>query len=265
MSANRMAKILGERKARGERSLITYYPLCDPIITDPVTTALAFFDAGADVLEMGLPCANPYLDGATVSASMARAIKAHKIEDAFDEVAAIRAAKPDALLQIMTYWSIIETMGVNTFVERARSCGADAINAPDAPEIGKGILCDALSEQKMLFIEFVPYHMSVSKLNEYRQHDEGYLFLQAVDGATGARNRIDPHVGETIQLLRKEGFTANLCPGFGISTPEHIRDYIELGADGVIVGSAVLRELEMGNVLSFIGELKSALATRDLS
>ena len=256
---NCMRESLAAKKARGEKVLVAYYPLCDPALGDAVEAAGAYLAAGADVLEMGVPCEDPSLDGATVRASMGRALAQHAPEDAFDVIARVRAAYPEANLQVMCYGSFITGMGVDAFARRAAESGANAVLSPDFPEGERAALDGALAAHDLLSLKFVPYHLDADGIEALRRYDDGYLFMQAVDGATGAQPEVDPHVGENIAALKAAGFTANLCAGFGVSSASDVQELAALGADGVIVGSAIISAALEGRMAEFIASLRSAL------
>lgn len=256
---NCMRESLAAKKARGERVLVAYYPLCDPALGDAVEAAGVYLQAGADVLEMGVPCEDPRLDGATVRASMERALAHHAAEDAFDAIARIRAAYPTANLQVMCYSSFITGMGADAFARRAAESGANAVLSPDFPEEERAALDEVLAAHDLLSLRFVPYHLDADGIDALRRYDEGYLFMQAVDGATGVQSKVDPHVGENIAALKAAGFTANLCAGFGVSSASDAQELVALGADGVIVGSAIISSALEGRMAAFIASLRAAL------
>ncbi len=259
MAVNRMERILGEMKQAGEKILVAYYPLCDPLLDDPVAWAGKYFENGATVLEMGLPYENPCLDGKIVRESMERALTKHTVDDAFDVIAELRQAYPNNILQVMTYFEIIDKMGIENFAKRCAECGADGVLTPNIPQSRVAELDRALGAYHLLQLRFAPFHLSGDAINDLKANAKGYIFLQAVDGATGPQEKTSPQVGENVKTLKQSGIGTPVVAGFGISNAQHVREMKAMGADGVIVGSKIISEIQNGNGEEFIRQLRSAL------
>ena len=259
MSVNRMEKILGKMKKAGEKILVAYYPLCDPLLDDPVAWAGKYFENGATVLEMGLPYENPCLDGKIVRDSMERALKQHTVDDAFDVIAELRKAYPENILQVMTYFEIIDKMGIENFAKRCAESGADGVLTPNIPENRVEELDRALGVYNLIQLRFAPFHLNEDAIQDLKKNARGYIFLQAVDGATGPQEKTSPQVGVNVTTLKQRGIETPVVAGFGISYPQHVREMKAMGADGVIVGSKIISEIENGNGEEFIRQLRSAL------
>ena len=254
-----MIKTFREMKKEEKKILVTYYPLCDPLLDDPIAWAGKYFENGATVLEMGMPYENPCLDGKTVRDSMERALKEHTIDDAFDTIAKLRKAYPDNILQVMTYFEIIDKMGVQTFAKRCAESGADAVLTPNIPAERVPELDEALGAYDMIHLRFAPFHINDEVIRNLNEKAKGYIFLQAVDGVTGPQETTSPQIGVNVEALKKSGITTPVVAGFGISNPQHVREIKAMGADGVIVGSRILSEITNGNGEGFIRQLRRAL------
>lgn len=258
MRQNMMHKHFTEMLKNGEKALITYFPVGDPVLKDgDVDGAKRYFANGTTVLEIGLPYENPVLDGETVRSSMERALTVTDAAGAFDRIAAIRKACPDNILQIMCYHELVDRFGEPEFARRCNDAGVDAVLTPNATVAELERLDAALGEYGILNLRFIPYHLTEDRINDLKANASGYVFLQAVNGATGSGAPDIEHMKENIHTLREIGIDALLCPGFGISKPEEFRQMIEIGADGVIIGSAVLKHLQAGDAESYIHELRS--------
>lgn len=257
--ANRMETTFQAMAEKGERILVTYFPLCDPLIEDQVAWAGTYFENGATVLEMGLPYENPVLDGATVKRSMDRALEQHDVSDAFAVIAELRAAYPDNILQVMTYYEIIEAMGVQAFADACAKAGADAVLSPNTPAEAVPELDRALAEHGLINLRFSPYHLTPEAENDLVKHARGYIFQQAVDGATGAQPTVSPQIGVNVKRLKSLGITTPVIAGFGISNGEQVKEAVSMGADGCVVGSAILSAIEAGNGAEFIKSLRAGM------
>lgn len=256
---NRMDRIFKENKANGRGSLVLYFPIGDPILGDDVAWAGKYFENGCDVLEIGLPYEDPVLDGPTVAASMARALEVVDLEEVFHRIKKIREAYPDNILQIMTYYGNIEKYGIDTFAGKMLECGVDGVLAPNIPAEVMPQLDKALEKYEMYNIRFAPYTMTEEALADLKNNGKGYIFQQAVNGATGAQKEIDPAVKDKILFLKEEGIKTPVFAGFGVSGADHIRQHIERGADGCIVGSATISHIQAGDGEAYIKSLSDAL------
>lgn len=259
MTMNRMQKQLGEMKKAGEKILVAYYPLCDPLLDDPIAWAGKYFENGATVLEMGLPYENPCLDGKVVRDSMDRALAEHTLDDAFDVIQKLRKAYPNNILQVMTYFEIIDRMGIETFAKRCSESGADGVLTPNIPKSRVDELDRALGAYNLIQLRFAPFHLNEDVTKDLKENAKGYIFLQAVDGATGPQEKTSPQVGQNVKILKQSGIDTPVVAGFGISNAQHVREMMAMGADGVIVGSKIISEIQNGNGEEFIQQLRSAL------
>lgn len=254
---NRMTRILGEMQSRGEKVLVLYFPVGDPTVEDDADWAEKYFANGATVLEIGLPYRVPYLDGKVVTESMKRACGRHSIDEVFEIIARMRRRCPNQILQVMTYYGNIAYEGIGTFAKKCVQAGVDAVLAPDIPADQQRTVAEIFEQHGLLYLHFVPFHFSDDELEELRQA-KGYIFLQAVDGATGAQSTLSPQIAQNIKRLKGAGISVPVIPGFGISTPEQAAEVFAMGADGVVVGSALVNSLLEHRGEQFIKQLRQA-------
>lgn len=257
---NRMERILQDKKQKGEKFLVGYFPLADTALAgDDVGWAKKYFDNGVTVLEMGLPYENPILDGKTVQDSMQRALQHTALDDVFGVIKGIRAQCPDNILQIMTYYGNVEKYGIAGFAKRCADCGADAVLAPDTPFDKYGEMDAELQKHGLLFLRFSFYNITPTALEDIRANARGYIFQQAVNGATGVVEGVSPQVETNIGIIKNAGVTTPVVAGFGISSAGQIQTAIGMGADGVVVGSSILAHILTGDAQAYIASLKAAL------
>ncbi|OQP86665.1 hypothetical protein BTR14_09480 [Rhizobium rhizosphaerae] len=219
----------------GRPLLSCYFPLGDPAIALDCLDLYA--GEGVDVLEIGMAAPDPFLDGADVRASMARADRTRwrgDLDAVLDRLA--RLPNPPRTL-LMTYVDPAHPGLSDTGLWR----GMDSLLAVSRPNdpLAARLEASALSAGTALSA-FVALPPSPSALMRARQAGF-YVMLQAHDGPTGPRERLDPENSARIASLRTEGVKAPVMLGFGISTGEQARAARDLGADGVVVGSQVLR------------------------
>jgi tryptophan synthase alpha chain len=198
--------------------LVVYFPLADPLIGPELLDLYA--EAGVDVIECGWPAREPYLDGPDVRASMARATG-----DPAAALAAVRERlRPGPKILVMTYGE-------------AEPAGADAVLVVAPPADPRRI---AMEARARAVAAFLPLPLEADAIAAARRADF-YVMLQAAAGLTGPRARLDPANAQRIAHLRREGVKAPIMLGFGVANGEQARAAVDLGADGVVVGSAALR------------------------
>lgn len=240
---NRLTERFGALKYKKQGALITYFPIGDPRF-DTLDLAKVYIENGSDLLEIGLPVLNPCLDGKVIKKSMKRITdEGHDVDWIFGEIYKIRNAYPETPLQIFSYMQIFEQEAVEKFAEFCTEVKADAMLIPDANEEQIRNI-EPLFNPEFINLRFMPFRCEQSDIELIKDHAKGYLFLQAVDGATGERDKVDTRLSEKISSVHKQIPQVSVCPGFGISLPQHCRQIMEMGADGVIIGSLLVKTLE---------------------
>ncbi len=250
---NRMEKIFGEMKARGEKINVLYFPIGDPVLGDSVEYAKKYFANGCTVLEIGLPYEDPYMDGKTVADSMDRTIKdGVDILKAFDIIKKIREACPNNILQPFTYMENVMKLGIPEFAKKCHEVDADAVLIPVTTNEQRAQLDEELGKYGILNLRFKPFNMNEEDIEDCVKNARGYIFSQAVDGATGARETVEPHIADNVKILKEAGVKALVVPGFGISDARQAKEVLDMDADGFVIGSATLKHIENGDGEEFI-------------
>lgn len=256
---NRMDKVFRKMKETGEKILILYFPIGDPIMDDCVEWADKYFKNGCTVLEIGLPYENPVLDGKTVQESMERAREKVTLEEVFQMIADIRKRCPQQILQIMTYHGNILKYGYEKFAEKCSDADVDGVLTPDATKEQLHKLDEALGKYGIYNLRFVPYHLTAEVMEEVRGHMKGgYIFQQAVDGGTGQQAQVSSKIKENVDKWKELKIPFPVCAGFGISDAKQVKEALAFGPDGVIVGSATISNIKKGEGEAFIASLREA-------
>ncbi|MGQ9718905.1 MAG: tryptophan synthase subunit alpha [Nitrososphaerales archaeon] len=226
-------------KERGEGALIGYVMGGDPRPDLTPRIAKALIEGGIDMLELGIPFSDPIADGPTIQAASLRALKSGTTPVRVFELANQIKDYCDLPIVILTYYNIIFRMGLEIFFKRVKKNKVDGIIVPDLP------VEEALDYKPMATkygidtIFLASPSTSVARLKKIIEYTSGFLYLVSLFGVTGARKKLKK---STLQLVESFlPYTTKRIPiavGFGISQPYQVRNIIEAGADGAIVGSA---------------------------
>jgi tryptophan synthase alpha chain len=223
--------------------------------------AKAVIDSGADILEIGMPFSDPVADGPTIQHAHTRALGAGMTVDGyFDAVQGIRRTS-DIPVVLMVYCNTVHRRGVERFYREVKAAGADGVLIVDMPpEEGTRALA-AARENDLDQIFLVAPSTSDERLDLVAGSGSGFLYLASLLGVTGARDRLSGDASRLISRVRPRT-RLPLAVGFGISRPEHARTLKDAGADGVIVGSAIVKivEKQAGNPERMVPEIREFVA-----
>ncbi|MHC3437272.1 tryptophan synthase subunit alpha [Natrialbaceae archaeon A-gly3] len=221
-------------------ALITYVTAGDPSLEDTKEYVEALDRGGADLIELGLPFSEPIAEGPTIQAAINRALAAGTTPEGFFGLVA--DLEVEAPLLVMTYYNMILQYGdepdPEPFVERAAEAGLAGIIVPDLPAEEAGPLREACDEYGLDLVFIVAPTTEGERLDRIMFQTSGFAYVQARLGTTGARADVSSATHES--LARLEEYDIPKAVGFGVSKGKHATEIIEAGADGVIVGSALI-------------------------
>lgn len=230
---NRITKAFESRKA-----FIAFITGGDPDIETTEKLVPAMAEAGADLVEIGIPFSDPVAEGIVIQEADERALMGGCTTDKlFDMVARIRQ-KTEVPLLFMTYLNPIYTYGKEKFLSRCTECGIDGIIVPDMPFEEKDELAEVCELHGVDLISMIA-PTSEERTTLIAKEAKGFIYCVSSLGVTGVRSEITADVGKTIQKVR-EVTDVPCAVGFGISTPEQAGSMAKL-SDGAIVGSAIVK------------------------
>jgi len=247
-------------------ALIGYLMAGDPSWEQSARYAEALVAGGVDVLELGVPFSDPIADGPTIQAADVRALEADTTpETIFELVQRLRASEPGSSVPIvlMTYYTPIFAMGEEAFARHAQQVGVDGVIVPDLPVEEADSWLQAAQTARLDPIFLATPETDEQRMARIAAETSGFLYLVGRYGVTGARAQLDTHIAKLIEQTR-EHVPAELpiAVGFGLSEPDHVRDVIQAGAQGAIVGSAIVSRIANGDapeaVQRFVEDLKAA-------
>jgi tryptophan synthase alpha chain len=259
---NALDRVFRDLRERGEKAFIPFLSAGDPDLATTPLLAKALIDAGAHLLEIGFPYSDPIADGPVIQASYTRALeKGLHLEDVFACAQKIADTHPHVPLVAMTSYSIVHRRGLDRFVRQAMEAGFVGAIVPDLPVEESPAMQEVGKAHDFKLILLVTPTTSPERARRIVQASTGFVYCVSVTGITGERAAIPSTLLDQLRALRNET-TLPLCVGFGISKPEHVR-CLRDHADGVIVGSAFIRQLETPGTneekAARLGELARAL------
>ena len=223
-----------------EPAFVPYLAAGDPNYEDSLAYVEALAAGGADAIELGLPFSEPIAEGKTIQDAIVRSLEAGMTVERFFEF--VQDVDVDVPLVCMTYYNLIyqygESEGPRDFVAKAANVGIEGFVVPDLPAEEAGPLREACDEFGLDLVFIVAPTTTQSRLDRMREQVSGYVYVQARLGVTGAREDVDDATEES--LARIADWDVPKAVGFGIKTGEHAERIVSAGADGVIVGSALV-------------------------
>jgi tryptophan synthase alpha chain len=259
---SRYAKMFASLRAKQEAALGAFVMLGDP---DPLASASildALVAGGADMIEVGIPFSDPIADGPVIQAAGTRALCAGvRTADCFELIAGFRARHPDVPVGILTYANIVCARGPKHFFAAAAEAGADSLLVADLPSLEAEPCVKDIREAGLDSVLIAAANTPPDKLRTIARLSSGYTYCVTRAGITGTHQagRFDSSL---IERLNELGAPPPVF-GFGISSPDHVRQAIEAGAQGVICGSAIVLLIASASspasaVAPFVATLKSA-------
>ena len=228
-------------KKKKEGALIGFVTAGDPRPEDTPEIARAMIRGGIDILEFGLPFSDPVADGPVIQKAGERALSAGMNPGIFFEMAGNIRDVPKAVL---TYYNIVLQRGLDKFTADCARTGIDGLVIPDLPLEEAGPLLAACKKNRVCLIMLVAPTTTDERLKKILAVADGFLYVVSVAGVTGPRKDLSNQVESLVARIKKSSGNLPLAVGFGISTPEHVKEVIGAGADGAIVGSAFERIIE---------------------
>jgi tryptophan synthase alpha chain len=226
-----------------------------PALEESTAAGLAAADAGADMLELGVPFSDPLADGPVIHAAATAALAAGATPHGVLRVCESLAGRLPVVL--MVYANVVLTTGADAFALRAAAAGASGLIVPDLPSDEAGELRAACDTEGLALVPLVAPTTTDERLAVIGAEARGFVYTVSLTGTTGERDELPPGLADTVERVRAAA-TLPVAVGFGISTPGHAAAVADV-ADGVIVGSRVVRAAGEGGA-SAVGELVGRLA-----
>ncbi len=255
------ARLRGVR-SEGRAALVGYLPLGAPDVAGSVQAARTMVDAGADVVELGIPYTDPVMDGPTIQRAVERALASGtRVRDVFGAVQAIADAGAPVL--VMTYWNPVLRYGVEAFARDLAAAGGAGLITPDLIPDEADAWLAASDAHGLDRVFLVAPSSTPQRLARAARASRGFVYAASTMGVTGERASVGPRAERLVADTRSAGADL-VCVGLGVSRAAQAAQ-VAAYADGVIVGSALVRALldapDLPTGLAALATVTAELAT----
>lgn len=249
-----------------KKAFIAFFTAGDPSFEKTVEYVLTAVDAGADLIELGIPFSDPIADGPVIQAANLRAFKDNTtVKRVFEMVECIRK-KADVPIVFLTYLNPVFNYGYDAFFKKCEITGVDGIIVPDLPFEEKTQVEEFSSKYNVDIISLIA-PTSEKRIKTIAKNASGFIYVVSSMGVTGVRSEITTDLRGIVNAIKSVTDTPAAI-GFGISRPDQAKEYSSF-ADGVIVGSAIVRIVEKYGtdaapyIYEYVKQMKDAVKTSD--
>lgn len=235
---DRLAQTFARARAEKRACFVSYLCAGDPDFDTSVAACRAVLDAGADILELGVPFSDPLADGLTNQLAAQRALESGMTAArVFDLVRAVRKFS-EAPIVFYTYYNLVHAAGVGDYVRQAREAGVDGLLTLDLPPEEAGEVLAACRQEGLRTVFIVAPTTPADRLPRISAAATGFIYYVSREGVTGARDQLAGDIPTAVARIRQHS-PLPVVVGFGISTAAQVRE-VARAADGVVVGSALV-------------------------
>lgn len=258
---SRYAAMFDRLRTRGEAAFGAFLMIGDPDLESSAQLLDSVVAGGADMVEVGVPFSDPVADGPVIQAAAVRALAAGtRVDDCFRVLRGFRDRHEDVPVGILTYANLVAARGADRFLADCAAAGVDSLLIADVPSLEAEPYASAARSAGIGLVMIAAPNTPGQTLTRIARLSSGYTYCVARAGVTGERQELALEHDRLFATLRGLGAPPPVL-GFGISTPDHVRQAVASGAAGVISGSAIVRlaaERGAEAVRTFVAEMKAA-------
>lgn len=236
----RIEKRFAETKEAGRAALVTFITAGDPNYDASLQLLKSLPSAGADVIEIGMPFTDPMADGPAIQAASLRALAGGQtVVKTLEMVRVFRKEETETPVILMGYYNPIYRYGPERFLKDAKAAGVDGLIIVDLPPEEDEELCIPALEAGLNFIRLATPTTDNARLEKVLTNTSGFVYYVSIAGVTGTAAPDPDIVSGHVQRLKRQT-DLPIAVGFGVKTPEQAKEIAGGGADGVVVGSAIV-------------------------
>jgi tryptophan synthase alpha chain len=248
-------------------AVIPFFVIGDPDYKTSLKIVKAAIDAGADILELGIPFSDPIADGPTIQKADVRSLKkGMTVKKALAFIKELKQHK-DIPIGLLMYYNLIYQYGVEKFFRDFHNAGVNSVLVADLSIDDADEITGPAKSAGLDTVFMVTPNTGKQRLKSIASKTTGFIYAVSLLGVTGSKDKLSGSVKGLIGRIKKET-RVPVCVGFGISTPEHVAEVAKAGADGVIIGSKIVSLIEdnlknkekcLSEISKFITSVKSAI------
>lgn len=264
---SRIAALFEQLKKTGKKALIPYVTAGDPNPSITVSMMHGLVEAGADIIELGVPFSDPMADGPTIQLACERALKHNtSLRNVIAMVKEFRQTDADTPVVLMGYLNPVEAMGYEVFAKAAQQAGIDGVLMVDMPPEESGENAKIFADHQLDIIYLIAPTTTDARISEIAKYSTGYVYYVSIKGVTGSAAINVDDVSKNLERIRQR-VSIPVGVGFGINNGEAAAAVATV-ADGVIVGSALVNkiaanadqpEVAIQEVKAVLAEMRSAM------
>jgi tryptophan synthase alpha chain len=262
---SKLDRTFSQLRKKGEKALITYVMAGDPSLQDTEQLVVELEQAGADIIELGVPFSDPIADGPVIQQAAERALRSGTSLRAILSMVTGLRKKTQVPLVLMAYYNSIHAFGPERFCQEAAQAGVDGLILPDMPPDEAGPLKGPAAEAGLPLIYLLAPTSTAERRTFVARQSQGFVYYVSLTGITGAKLLNLADVEKNVEKIRKVT-RVPVAVGFGVATPEDAAKVAAI-ADGVIVGSAIVKQIAayqqkpdmVKQVAAFVRSLKTAM------
>ena len=239
---DRIAQAFARTRREKRAAFVAYLCAGDPDFDTSLAACRAVLDAGADVLELGVPFSDPLADGLTNQLAAQRALEGGMTAARVFELVKRLREKSQVPIIFYTYYNLVFSNGVENYVRAAKEAGVDGMLTLDLPPEEAEEMLAACTKHDMKTVFIVAPTTPASRLARIGAAATGFIYYVSREGVTGVRDQIAANIPEAVARIRQHT-ALPVAVGFGISTREQVRQVAKV-ADGVVVGSALVNVIK---------------------
>ena len=241
--ASRLDSTFAALRQSGRKAFVAYICAGDPSLDETLENVKTLEACGVDVIELGLPFSDPLADGIVNQMAAQRALEAGA--DMAGVLGLIRRIREVSSIPLVlfTYLNPVYAYGFERFHRDAAAAGADGVLLLDLPPDEAVLNAEMASGGGLQRICLIAPTTPEGRIHQLAAGAQGFIYYISREGVTGAQTTLATNIASQVQVIKASATAAPVCVGFGISTPEQARE-VALGADGVVVGSAIVKVIQ---------------------
>jgi len=265
-------RVFIEQRSRGKATLIGFVTAGIPSPEHHLDVIESLVRGGVDIMEIGIPFSDPIADGPAIQTASRMALDSGVTPTKTLEIVKSIKDRFDKPVAVLSYLNPVLRMGCSRFLHSASRAGVDGLIIPDLPYGEHAEIAREAEDKGISLILLAAPTTDHNRIIQLGKATKGFLYLVGLYGVTGAREHLPSIAVEKVREVKKLlGGSINVAVGFGISKPSHVRQLVDAGADGVIVGSSFIEILlrseedlptRLIKIRDFASDLKSAAGLR---